>query len=128
MQLEEHWGAQWASVNRDVPSSAKLLCAALRPNSNDSRSAGALYGTYEAFRYKVCVSCISFLLLKVTGISNSDDEQVPGALKIRYVGQTTLSSAAVREAAMPCLNVWFHHPAEMLYFKATHECLSALFL
>ncbi|KAK9862655.1 hypothetical protein WJX84_012442 [Apatococcus fuscideae] len=35
-------------------------------------SMGALYGTYEAFRYKV-----------------------PGALKIRYVGQTTLSSAAV---------------------------------
>jgi hypothetical protein len=33
---------------------------------------GALYGTYEAFRYKV-----------------------PGIYKIRYVGQTTLSSAAV---------------------------------
>ena len=35
-------------------------------------SIGALYGTYEAFRSKV-----------------------PGLLKIRYVGQTTLSSAAV---------------------------------
>lgn len=33
---------------------------------------GALYGTYEAFRYKV-----------------------PGLYKLRYVGQTTLSSAAV---------------------------------
>lgn len=36
-------------------------------------AAGALYGTYEAFRYKV-----------------------PGMLKVRYIGQTTLSSAAVR--------------------------------
>lgn len=35
--------------------------------------AGALYGTYEAFRYKV-----------------------PGFYKVRYIGQTTLSSAAVR--------------------------------
>lgn len=35
-------------------------------------SPGALYGTYEAFRYKV-----------------------PGLYKLRYVGQTTLSSAAV---------------------------------
>lgn len=34
--------------------------------------AGALYGTYEAFRYKV-----------------------PGLYKIRYIGQTTVSSAAV---------------------------------
>ena len=34
--------------------------------------AGALYGTYEAFRYKV-----------------------PGIYKIRYIGQTTMSSAAV---------------------------------
>jgi len=33
---------------------------------------GALYGTYEAFRY-----------------------QVPGLYKIRYVGQTTVSSAAI---------------------------------
>ena len=33
---------------------------------------GALYGTYEAFRYKV-----------------------PGLYKIRYIGQTTVSSAAV---------------------------------
>ena len=33
---------------------------------------GALYGTYEAFRYKV-----------------------PGLYKLRYVGQTTLSSAAL---------------------------------
>ena len=35
-------------------------------------SPGALYGTYEAFRYKV-----------------------PGLYKLRYVGQTTLSSAAL---------------------------------
>ncbi|BDA48975.1 g3392 [Coccomyxa elongata] len=35
-------------------------------------SIGALYGTYEAFRFKV-----------------------PGLYKIRYIGQTTLSSAAV---------------------------------
>lgn len=35
-------------------------------------AAGALYGTYEAFRYKV-----------------------PGIYKVRYIGQTTLSSAAV---------------------------------
>jgi len=33
---------------------------------------GAVYGTYEAFRYKI-----------------------PGAMKIRYVGQTTLGSAAI---------------------------------
>ncbi|CAI5489587.1 unnamed protein product [Closterium sp. Naga37s-1] len=33
---------------------------------------GAMYGTYEAFRYKV-----------------------PGLLKVRYIGQTTLWSAAV---------------------------------
>ncbi|KAK3205350.1 hypothetical protein Dsin_019396 [Dipteronia sinensis] len=33
---------------------------------------GAVYGTYEAIRYKV-----------------------PGLLKIRYIGQTTLGSAAV---------------------------------
>ncbi|CAI5474608.1 unnamed protein product [Closterium sp. Naga37s-1] len=33
---------------------------------------GAMYGTYEAFRYKV-----------------------PGLLKVRYIGQTTLGSAAV---------------------------------
>lgn len=37
-----------------------------------SGDAGALYGTYEAFRYKV-----------------------PGLYKIRYIGQTTVSSAAV---------------------------------
>ncbi|KAI3434984.1 hypothetical protein D9Q98_003036 [Chlorella vulgaris] len=35
-------------------------------------SIGAMYGTYEAFRYKV-----------------------PGLHKVRYIGQTTLSSAAV---------------------------------
>lgn len=35
-------------------------------------SIGAMYGTYEAIRYKV-----------------------PGLYKIRYIGQTTLSSAAV---------------------------------
>ncbi|KAK9819952.1 hypothetical protein WJX72_004329 [[Myrmecia] bisecta] len=35
-------------------------------------SIGALYGTYEAFRHRV-----------------------PGIYKIRYIGQTTLSSAAV---------------------------------
>lgn len=35
-------------------------------------SIGAMYGTYEAFRYKV-----------------------PGLQKVRYIGQTTLSSAAV---------------------------------
>lgn len=35
-------------------------------------SIGAMYGTYEAFRYKV-----------------------PGLYKVRYIGQTTLSSAAV---------------------------------
>jgi len=39
---------------------------------------GALYGTYEAFRY-----------------------QVPGLYKIRYVGQTTVSSAAVSAGPMP---------------------------
>lgn len=33
---------------------------------------GAVYGTYEAFRYKI-----------------------PGVMKIRYVGQTTLGSAAI---------------------------------
>ncbi|KAJ7530371.1 hypothetical protein O6H91_14G001400 [Diphasiastrum complanatum] len=33
---------------------------------------GAVYGTYEAFRYRI-----------------------PGALKIRHVGQTTLGSAAI---------------------------------
>lgn len=33
---------------------------------------GAVYGTYEAFRYKI-----------------------PGVLKVRYVGQTTLGSAAL---------------------------------
>lgn len=37
-----------------------------------ARRPGALYGTYEAFRYKV-----------------------PGIYKVRYIGQTTLSSAAV---------------------------------
>jgi len=35
-------------------------------------SIGAMYGTYESFRYKV-----------------------PGLYKIRYIGQTTVSSAAV---------------------------------
>ncbi|CAM8972921.1 hypothetical protein QQ045_029643 [Rhodiola kirilowii] len=35
-------------------------------------SVGAIYGTYEAIRYRV-----------------------PGLLKIRYVGQTTVKSAAV---------------------------------
>lgn len=40
--------------------------------------AGALYGTYEAFRNKV-----------------------PGLYKIRFVGQTTLQSAAVRSAFSP---------------------------
>lgn len=33
---------------------------------------GAVYGTFEAFKYKI-----------------------PGAMKIRYVGQTTLGSAAI---------------------------------
>jgi hypothetical protein len=33
---------------------------------------GAMYGTYEAFRY-----------------------QIPGLYKIRYIGQTTVSSAAI---------------------------------
>lgn len=33
---------------------------------------GALYGTYEAFRY-----------------------QIPGLYKVRYIGQTTVSSAAI---------------------------------
>ena len=40
--------------------------------STPLHSPGALYGTYEAFRYKV-----------------------PGIHKVRYIGQTTLSSAAV---------------------------------
>lgn len=42
------------------------------PNDTTTTTTGALYGTYEAFRYKV-----------------------PGLYKLRYVGQTTLSSAAV---------------------------------
>ncbi|KAH9741629.1 reactive oxygen species modulator 1 [Citrus sinensis] len=43
---------------------------------------GAVYGTYEAIRYKVCICCDSEL-------------RVPGLLKIRYIGQTTLGSAAI---------------------------------
>ncbi|KAG6789594.1 hypothetical protein POTOM_005700 [Populus tomentosa] len=38
---------------------------------------GAVYGTYEAVRYKF------------------GKIQVPGLLKIRYIGQTTLGSAAI---------------------------------
>lgn len=44
---------------------------------------GALYGTYEAFRYRV-----------------------PGLYKIRYIGQTTLSSAAVWSS--PASQMFFH--------------------
>jgi hypothetical protein len=51
-----------------------VLCW-LSPRSNSD--AGAMYGTYEAFRYKV-----------------------PGIYKIRYIGQTTLSSAAVRHVSL----------------------------
>lgn len=52
-----------------------LVCRSLSLSNSLSlyfTSPGALYGTYEAFRYKV-----------------------PGVYKLRYVGQTTLSSAAV---------------------------------
>ena len=39
---------------------------------------GAMYGTYEAFRYKV-----------------------PGIYKLRYIGQTTVQSAGVRRPSSP---------------------------
>jgi len=70
--------------------------------------AGALYGTYEAFRYKVrqavlvrdCCSkparCVCTRELCVDTHGPGFAAQVPGIYKIRYVGQTTLSSAAVR--------------------------------
>lgn len=62
-ERETGWGA--AGGPSDAPTDATPT-PPLPPHS------GAMYGTYEAFRYKV-----------------------PGLHKLRYVGQTTLSSAAV---------------------------------
>ena len=63
--------------------------------------AGAAYGTFEAFRYKVCRQdlCQQSLLQQLWDVQQPLTSmfalQVPGVYKIRYIGQTTLSSAAV---------------------------------
>ncbi|KAH9741628.1 reactive oxygen species modulator 1 [Citrus sinensis] len=60
---------------------------------------GAVYGTYEAIRYKVCICCDSELRFdgawKMKILPESTSMNVPGLLKIRYIGQTTLGSAAI---------------------------------
>lgn len=75
--------------------------------------AGALYGTYEAFARKVRSPSDALAYLKSSHQQlkrvarpplcelNSSRMQVPGIYKIRYVGQTTLSSAAVRLTLNP---------------------------
>ncbi|KAG8388953.1 hypothetical protein BUALT_Bualt02G0178900 [Buddleja alternifolia] len=47
---------------------------------------GAVYGTYEAIR-------LSFFVY--SSVSDLVSTTVPGVMKIRYIGQTTLGSAAV---------------------------------
>ncbi|XP_056169475.1 uncharacterized protein LOC115669783 isoform X1 [Syzygium oleosum] len=47
---------------------------------------GAVYGTYEAIRYKEATVKLYGCTLQM---------YVPGLMKIRYVGQTTLGSAAI---------------------------------
>ncbi|WOK99089.1 reactive oxygen species modulator 1 isoform X3 [Canna indica] len=63
---------------------------------------GAVYGTYEAIRYRISLTCSKALDLLVFSYvwiclwnENSYVKQVPGLLKIRHIGQTTLGSAAV---------------------------------
>ena len=66
----------WEGVARGARTRSSFLnpLVSLHPSSLSRLVSppGALYGTYEAFRYKV-----------------------PGIHKVRYIGQTTLSSAAV---------------------------------
>ena len=72
---------------------------------------GASYGTYEAFAYKVCVVffslCFSpnnyFKALMMTKmmlctVITTDEPlllQIPGMLKVRHIGRTTLGSAGL---------------------------------
>ncbi len=90
-------------LSRCYDTMAQVIDGAKRPVC-----AGALYGTYEAFRYKVrqavlvrdcCLTpgrCVCTSELCVDFYGSGFAAQVPGIYKIRYVGQTTLSSAAVR--------------------------------
>ncbi|KAJ0047173.1 hypothetical protein Pint_05286 [Pistacia integerrima] len=50
---------------------------------------GAVYGTYEAIRYKVQS------LIFPPSYETRWNFMVPGLVKIRYIGQTTLGSAAI---------------------------------
>lgn len=61
-----------ASLSSDSFSHTRLLPVGAAVGGALGASIGAMYGTYEAIRYKV-----------------------PGLYKIRYIGQTTVSSAAV---------------------------------
>ncbi|KAG2372533.1 uncharacterized protein HKW66_Vig0205980 [Vigna angularis] len=57
---------------------------------------GAVYGTYDAIRIggkKVSLFCMKEIILEPEAIALG--HQVPGFLKIRHIGQTTLGSAAV---------------------------------
>ena len=65
-------GGEAFSPSRSPPRPLSLNLPIFPAPPHSPHHKGALYGTYEAFRYKV-----------------------PGIYKNRYVGQTTLSSAAV---------------------------------
>lgn len=65
-------GAVGASTQVHTHTPTCALTARLLPLRFFARCTGAVYGTYEAFRFKV-----------------------PGLLKVRYIGKTTTSSAAV---------------------------------
>ncbi len=84
----------------------------LPPEHTAMLCTGALYGTYEAFRYKVSFQSSAAMLqtckivspvAKACALATTQEHpltgcfllQVPGIYKIRYIGQTTLSSAAV---------------------------------
>ncbi|KAI5410846.1 hypothetical protein KIW84_056114 [Lathyrus oleraceus] len=66
---------------------------------------GAVYGTYDAIRYKLPGSSAGECLWVESGEANRavdaianmgcELKKVPGFLKIRHIGQTTLGSAAV---------------------------------
>ncbi len=68
---------------------------------------GASYGTYEAFAYKVCVLlllslcfspnyfCVDEALYCYINIDRPLLLQIPGMLKVRHIGRTTLGSAGL---------------------------------
>ncbi|PIA48164.1 hypothetical protein AQUCO_01400622v1 [Aquilegia coerulea] len=65
-------------VSKETKSCLTRIAGGVALGGAVGAAAGAVYGTFEAFRYKLL------------GIL-----QIPGALKIRHVGQSTLASAGM---------------------------------